>query len=314
MKGKRNKQIPEIFVVIAAVVCLAAAIGLSGLLERQKEAARQKVETEDLLLQGKKLKGFVFGSEGLIADWYWMSSLQYIGEKLFNSKQKNINIDDLRPLDPKLLYPLLDNATTLDPQFMAAYSYGATVLPAIDKKQAIAIAKKGISNNPDAWNLYHQLGYIYWKLQDFKSAAEIYGKGSEVKDAPDWMKSMSARMDADGGSPETAREIYSQLIQNAGDDMTRESARLHIARLDSLEERKLLDETLQEFRGANGRCAESWAQIISMLMKKKLPGGREFRIDTQNNIVDPTDAPYLIDRAACAVKVDTNKSKLPPNE
>ncbi len=37
---------------------------------------------EDLTLQGAKLKGFSLGFEGLIADWYWMKSLQYLGDKV----------------------------------------------------------------------------------------------------------------------------------------------------------------------------------------------------------------------------------------
>lgn len=306
---KRPKK-SDIILAAGVVAGLLLVFFLSSILE-SSHPSQNVDEQEELYLHGERLKGFVFGSEGLIADWYWMRSLQYIGDKLHEAKDDKIDLDNLKPLNPKLLYPLLDNATTLDPQFLAVYSYGATVLPAIDAKQAIAIAKKGIVNNPDEWLLYHQLGFIYWKLEDYKKASAAYLQGSAIKDAPGWMKSMAARMNEEGGSRATARAIYSQLIETAGDDKTRESARLHLAELDSAEERTLLDKALTEFRAAKGRCPENWNQLIPILKTKELPDGRDFRMDRDNNIVDPTDAPYLIDSASCTAKPDPAKSKLP---
>ncbi len=96
-----------------------------------------------------------------------MRSLQYIGEKVVKSSNETLNIENLTALNPRLLYPLLNNATTLDPQFMEVYAYGAVVLPAIDKEQAIKFTEKGITDNPSEWRLYQQLGYIYWRLGNF---------------------------------------------------------------------------------------------------------------------------------------------------
>jgi len=59
--------------------------------------------------------------DGLVADVYFMRALQYIGNKLVKTNIEEINIENLRPLNPRLLYPLLDKATDLDPNFIAAY-------------------------------------------------------------------------------------------------------------------------------------------------------------------------------------------------
>ena len=268
---------------------------------------------EDLSLQGEKLRGFSFGSEGLISDWYWMRSLQYIGEKVLKHKsEKNIDLENLRPLNPRLLYPLLDNATTLDPKFLEVYSYGAIVLPAIDPEQAIKITRKGIKNNPGEWRLYQHLGFIYWKLKDYKKAAGAYERGSQIKNSPPFMKFMAARMQREGGSRQTAREIYQQMFDSAQNTRTKENARIRLLELDSLDEREAINKALDQFRKQTGRCVKNWSEIFPLLQKIKLPGTKDFRVDPQGKIVDPTDTPYLLDRKTCRVNLDSINTKLPP--
>lgn len=302
----------KIYISIAVILFgFAAVYGLSNFLEANQPELPESYADEDLSLQGKNLKGYTLGAEGLIADWYWMRSLQYLGEKIQNSKQEVIDIGDLRSLDPKLLYPYLDNATTLDPQFMVAYSYGAVVLPAIDPKLAIKIAEKGIANNPDEWRLYQHLGYTYWKLKDYKKAAEIYEKGATIKDAPPFMKAMAAKMENEGGSRDTSRQIYEQMFKDAQDSQTKDMAKLRLSELDSLDERDAIDQVLKEFSEKNSRCAKSWQEILPLLGKVKLPYGKDFRVDKSGNIVDPTDVPYLIDQEKCVAILDSKKTKIP---
>src|SRR5437773_156352 len=131
----------------------AAIFLLSGFIERNKPGLPEGYEDSDLAFNGSNLKGYAFGFEGLIADFYWMRSLQYVGDKLVKSNDEFINIDNLTNLNPRLLYPYLKTATDLDPQFIMAYTYGALVLPAIDPAKAIDLANKGIANNPKAWRL-----------------------------------------------------------------------------------------------------------------------------------------------------------------
>src|SRR5829696_6778501 len=111
--------------LIVLLLALPSAAALSDLANNNRIALAESYEDADLDLQGKRLKGFAFGAEGLLADWYWIRSLQYLGDKIVRSDANDLNIDDLRSLNPRLLYPLLDNATDLDPQFIAAYTYGA---------------------------------------------------------------------------------------------------------------------------------------------------------------------------------------------
>src|SRR6478672_1769692 len=152
----------------------AALIVLSSRIDATRPQMPEGYEDTDLNFSGSRLRGFAFGAEGLIADWYWTRALQYIGEKMLKHPDTPIDLEDLSELEPRLLYPLLQNATGLDPHFIAAYSYGAMVLPAIDKQKAIDLTKQGIVNNPDSWRLYQHLAYIYWKLGRYEEASETY--------------------------------------------------------------------------------------------------------------------------------------------
>lgn len=308
MNSNSSKTIIAIAVIVFGFV---AVFGLSNFLETNRPEIPVEYIDEDLALQGENLKGWSLGFEGLIADWYWVRSLQYMGEKLATSDEKFIDIGNLESLDPRLLYPLLDNATTLDPQFMIAYSYGAVVLPAINAEQAIKIAEKGIENNPDNWRLYQHLGYTYWRLKDFDKASETYQKGATIKNAPAFMKSMAARMKSEGGSRDTAREIYQQMFDDAEDSNTKDSAKLRLLHLDSLDEQDAIRNAMKHFQEKAGRCVNNWKELLPSLKNVQLPDGKDFRIDSNDNLVDPSDAPYLLLKGKCDVAIDNKNSKIP---
>lgn len=292
-------------------VGFVAAFFLTRYVEAVRPPLPAGYEDADLALQGSRLKGWVFGAEGLIADWYWMMSLQYIGGKISSVGLENLNLEDMRPLNPRLLYPYLNTATDLDPRFMAPISYGATILPAIDPQQAIALTEKGIANNPDKWRLHQYLGYIYWKLGEYEKASEVYGKGAAIAGSPPFMKMMAARMKTEGGSRDVAREMYRQILTESEDEVSKQNAEIRLMQIDSLDERDLLNSALAEFKSRNGRCATRWQEIFPLLTNRRAANGRELRIDQSNNVVDPSGVPYQIDAGKCEARLDYARSKIP---
>ncbi len=292
------------------IASYGAAISLSRSLENEKPQLPAGYEDADMAIKGSKFKGFVLGTEGLIADWYWMRALQYVGNKMESSTVETINLEDLRELNIKLLYPYLDNATDLDPHFLAAYNYGAIVMPAIDPAKAIAIAEKGIANNPTEWRLYQHLGYIYWRLKMYDKAAENYEKGSVIPGVPSFMRLMAASMKNNGGSRDTARSIYRQMLAE-GDDSVKPTAELRLKELDSLDELDAINGVLDNFQIKNNRCANNFVEVTPLLLQVKLPENRSFTVDNNDRLVDPTGAPYLLDKDGCRAKLDPEKTKLP---
>jgi tetratricopeptide (TPR) repeat protein len=297
----------------AAVVItgFVAAVSLSGYIEHCRPQLDEGYEDTDLDMNSGWLRGYALGTEGLIADWYFMRALHYIGNKMLRSPDLVIDLEDLRPLNPRLLYPLLQNATDVDPHFIAAYTYGALVLPAIDPEKAIALAKKGIANNPDSWRLYQHLGYVYWKIGRYQEASEAYENGSKIAGAQPFMRLMAAVMRTEGGSRDTARAIYTEMLTASDDEQVRITARRRLDELDSLEEREAIDRVLADVMARNGRCPESLSEVTPILGGVKLPGDRQFRVDRSNRPVDPTAAPYLLDKVNCRVALDRQHTGLP---
>ena len=289
----------------------ALVITLSLALEKARPALPADYADSDLALQGKKLKGYALGAEGLIADWYWILSLQYLGGKIMDSKDGSIQIDNLDALNPRLLYPYLENATELDPHLSAAYSFGAIVLPAIDTRKAIELTEKGIRNNPENWRLFQYLGYIHWKQKDYASAAAVYERGSTIPGAPPFMKQMVAAMNARGGSRETARAIYGQILASAEDEQSKRSAQVRLYELQAQDEIEAVNGVLSEMRSSGGPCAKNLSQLFPKLRSIRLPSGSDFRIDRNNDLIDPSDIPYLFDTTKCEIKIDQNRSTIP---
>lgn len=301
----------QTIICIALIVAgFAAVFGLSDFLEANKPPLPDNYIDGDLAFQGSKMKGFVFGAEGLLADLYWMQALQYIGTKALNSKTK-VDIENLKPLNPRLLYPYLDNATDLDPKFTAVYFYGSIVLPAVDSEQAIKFTEKGIRDNPENWLLYQHLGYIYWKLRDYQKAAEVYEQGAKIPGAAPFLTLMAGKMRSDGGNRDTGRLLYRQMFEEAKDEALKNNARLWLLKLDTDDELDAIRAALDNFKKQNNRCANNFAEIFTQLKNVKLPNGKEFRVDKTNNLLDTTNAPYLLDTEKCTAEIDYLKSELP---
>ena len=132
-----------------------------------------------LYLSANTVRRMSLGFNGLVADWYWMRSLQYVGKKIIDLPP-DAQLDSLGQLNLTLLAPLLETAITVDPQFREPYLYAAVVLADVDPERAIQIMKKGIAANPFEWRFHQHLGYIYWKQKNFQAAGEIYSQGAAI--------------------------------------------------------------------------------------------------------------------------------------
>ncbi|MDQ4120991.1 MAG: tetratricopeptide repeat protein [Acidobacteriota bacterium] len=302
----------QLWLFAILILGFPAIFGLSRFLEANKPELPAEVLEQDLAFSGATLKKASLGFEGLLADYYWMNALQYVGRKVIESKE-NIQLDNLRPLNPRLLYPYIDAATTLDPEFSAVYAYGSAVLPAVDSEQAIKISEKGVNVQPENWRMYHNLGFIHWQLGDYKKAAEIYESGSAKQGAPVWMLEMSARLRAEGGSRTTAREIYLQIYNSAEEEQTRELAVKRLQQLESLDERDAIRAALADFQNKANRCPNNWREALPVLKNIKFAGGVTLRFAADNSPVDPSGAAYLLiqKEGKCEVDLDQKNSKIP---
>jgi tetratricopeptide (TPR) repeat protein len=301
MNNERLKSVTLGLVVVLGMTCAV-------LLVRWTDSLRPPIDPnamdESLYLNDKTARRMSLGFNGLAADWYWMRSLQYVGKKMFNY-QGDIRLDDMSDLNLKLLAPLLETATTLDPEFIEPYEYAAVILPAIDVQHAINLTQKGIDANPDAWRLYHHLGYIYWRQGEYEKASEIYGRGAQIRGAPAWMEAMRAKILSEGGSRSTAREVYTRMYEQSNEEQVKEMARKHLMRLDSLDQRDALRKLFAAYKARTGKCPDSWRELEPVFRTLRIP------VDQSGAPLDPSNAPYVLHAGACEVELDWKQTKVP---
>ena len=289
--------------MIPAAVIIIGVVGLvlvARWLDTHRSTLQAELQQESLYLTGNTLKRMSLNFNGLVADWYWMRALQYVGGKILSAPGP-IQLDDLSQLDLKLLAPMLDVATTLDPEFMEPYLYAAVVLPAINEDEAVRITRKGIAANPTQWRLYQHLGYLYWQSGDYASAGEAYSEGAKIAGAPAWMQAMKARMAAEGGSRDVAREIYGRMYQEAGDPKIKDMARLRLLQLQSMDQRDVIRKLLEIYKTRVGKCPASWQEMGPLLRTARLP-------IADGGPIDPGGTPYKLLTDTCDVDLDPGSS------
>jgi tetratricopeptide (TPR) repeat protein len=289
--------------LLTVVVGVAGIVALSRRMDAHVTPVDTTLQEESLYVTAATVDRLSLGFNGLLADWYWMRSLQYVGRQILNWSG-NVELDNLGPLNLKLLAPLLDAATTLDPQFLEPYQYAAAVLPGVDMKEAVRIIKKGIDANPYEWKLYHHLGYIYWQQKDYNAAGEAYAQGAKLPGAPAWMEVMKARMASEGGSSETARQIYTRIYEEAGDRSVKEMARRRLLQLDAMGELEGLHRLIASYRDRIGRCPESWRDLEAVFRALRV------KVDDAGAPLDPAGTPYLLVKEKCEVSID-RRSEVP---
>lgn len=265
-------------VLIAAIV-LAASLAGAALTVRHLDQLRAGATVEAALYvpSPKILQRLSLGYSGLLADIYWTRAVQYFGSQ-----------HHLRSREYKLLAPLLDITTTLDPHLIVAYEFGGTFLAqkppegAGDPDAAVRLVERGVRENPLAWRLYYSLGFIqYFERHDYAAAADAFDRGSRVPGAYAWMKVMAAQMSQHAGNLQTARLLWSSLYETTDNDEIRANAAKHLRALLVDEEVSALEKLAASFHERTGRWPASWAEMVAGGYLRGVP-------------VDPTRKPFRL--------------------
>jgi tetratricopeptide (TPR) repeat protein len=247
-------------------------LGLAGIWRLQHSIDGQRgtlsQERDDILLRsGKLMKLMSLEYAPLMADIYWTRVVQYYGNK---HSQGKTNLE--------LLWPLLDITTTLDPNLLVAYRFGAVFLaqaaPAGAGRPdlAVELIKRGIEANPDYWRLYEDLGFVYYfDLKDYKKASEAFLEGSKKPNAQVWMKVMAAHIAAEGESFSTSFFLWTDIFESASDPSVKKNALIQLQLLKAKEECKQLDELADEYQKRNGKRPTHMAELIRAGLLRGVP-------------------------------------------
>ena len=110
----------KIWIAYAALIPLCIAFYKVNELNysKQKEIEAKLVQHPEMLPESTPAKISSFGFQNVLADMYWIQSIQYIGGNVISEAYK------------KYLYSMLDLITDLSPYFEAPYVIGQLLLPA----------------------------------------------------------------------------------------------------------------------------------------------------------------------------------------
>ena len=284
-----------VFFTIALVALVVVFV--SSTLVRDRVYAVTDSENELLYIpSGAVLERMALSFDSLLADVYWIRALQvYGGTRRSDGEEKNYD----------LLGPLLDITTTLDPEFNAAYRFGAIFLTEAFPNGpgrtdlAVALLKKGIERKPERWEYYMDIGFIYyWWVQDYEQAAEWFDRAADVPGASWWLRSLAANTLAAGGSRESSRMLWRQLYDSADSDWIRTEATRRLTQLQALDEIDQFIAAARRFYEFESRPPASWQELVDARMLSGIP-------------LDPTARPYVIDSVNGTINVSEDSALFP---
>ena len=283
------------------IVGLGASITLQHWIDGQRGIG-SAVEDALYISSGKTLKRASLGFDGLLADLYWLRTVQYFGSKSQQLKG-DINIGNVNDWNLNLLEPLINITTELDPNYVSAYRFGSLFLPDINPDSAVRLAQRGIADNPNDWRLRQDLGFIFWKLKRYHEAGEAYWQGAQLPDAPKWMEQMAAIMRANGGDRETAKQMFLRIYETTDDPTVKKTSLGRLQSYQAEDEVAFLNRLLMSYQEQKGTCPVSLSNLIRSLQPNALEQLKQAGMSFDNSFspLDPHGLAYVFDAAACAV-------------
>lgn len=163
------------------------------------------------------------GYEQLLADLYWLSFIQYVGDDAsrlkdgYSKSQKYVEL-----------------ISSLDPALVSVYYFAAFLVGSEEHQPKVAseLIDYGIEKNPNNWYLPFIGGinqYLY--AHNEVKAAKYYRMASKFPDAPKWLGRQAEILQAK--IPSTIKEInvWDSIYNNATDSAVKKHARIRLAAL-----------------------------------------------------------------------------------
>lgn len=277
---------------VLLIVCLAGSVFFLNLIDGLRTGAT----LEDVLFisSPKAVKRMSLGYNGLLADIYWTRAVQYFGGRHV-----------ARASHYRLLAPLLAITTTLDPQLVVAYQFGANFLSppppngAGMPDKAIELVEYGIRNNPEDWKLYYELGFIYYMdTKDYGRAAEAFARGSRVPNAHPFLKVMAAQMAQHAGDTQMARALWTTTYQSSQDKQIRGNAMAHLRAIQVEDDVTVLQQLVGQYGQKTGQLPTSMADLVAAKLLRSIPldpTGRPYKLTAEGRVEVqvPDDIPFI---------------------
>jgi len=274
--------------LLAGLALLALAAGLSFRLV----GARLSRPYDVLHVpSGRVARLASLGHRTLVSDLYWLSTVQYIGER--RAKERGWD---------KLL-PLVDLVTDLDPRHGYAYQTAGIVLSAEGRlDESDAILKKGMEKGPPHWIFPYYIAFNYWFYRgDLATAARYAEIAARRPGASPNISQLALSLASKSGTPEDAITLLGELKATVKDETTagRLEDQMKLAVLER--DAQALERAATRFARERGRRITALGELVSAGFVPYLPR-------------DPFGGEYVLDPSDGRVHSSVNSFRFQPPE
>jgi tetratricopeptide (TPR) repeat protein len=266
--------------LLAGIALLALASALSF---RLAEAHLNKPYDVLHVPSGRAARVAALGHRTFVSDLYWLSAVQYIGERRAGAgKSAQLGFD-------KLL-PLVDLVTDLDPRHGYAYQTAGIVLSAAGRlDESDAILRKGMERGPPWWSFPYYLSFNYWFYRgDLATAAHYAEIAARKPGASANISHLAVSLASKSGTPEEAITLLQELKATVKDEATagRLDEQLKLAVLER--DAQMLERAVAELEKQRGWPIASLEELVMARIVPAIPpdpfGGRYVWIGAERRV------------------------------
>jgi tetratricopeptide (TPR) repeat protein len=255
---------PRVPAILAAVV-FAALAAASARVPLEPEALQAgKIREPDWLPDGRAVRLVAMGQHQLLAEAYWLKTVQYMGETA------------LAGGDWRALHPLADITTDLDPRFGYAYQIAGSNLAGLAHRyeEADRILQKGMRNVPDRWSLAwtHAINKFLYE-RDFAAAAEYARRAAEIGKRPHLaLLAANLSLVTDDVSEYAAAEaILADAIAQTDTDELRDQLEQRLVKVRTYEVLSRVEQAVAEFENRFGRRPILVGELVAQGLLARIP-------------------------------------------
>jgi hypothetical protein len=210
---------------------------------------------------------------GLVADYYWILTLNRIGAASTPAEYRDV-------------YYYADLTTDLDPRFRYPYLFGgiATAVHVragryANTAESTQLLRKGVANLPDDAQLKFQLAHnLMYFEKKYKEAADIIQELAQRPGAPDWYGALATRLYAQAGDFNASVTLTLALRDNAEDEETRAFYDQRLREIAQEQALRVLDAAISRYQQREGKLPDALEALVATGDLNELPedplGGR----------------------------------------
>ena len=275
----------QLLLGMGGILLLACVGWLQGELDRRQDRTVAQIEGLARLPKGEYLKPALLGYHHLGADMLWLRLVQVVGKKRNSADEY------------EWMYHALDVLTTLDPQYAYAYYAGGVILGDLANRPDLSnrLLEKGVSANPEVWNIPFLLGYnYYFLLGDPTKGAEYIMQAARLPDGPTYLPGLATRMAAEAGSPATALAFLETRLRETQDPEMRKFLVNRMKEVIIERDLRILEVAVEAYRMQHRAFPATLTDLVVAGAFPSLPQepfGGDYRLDPKTGSVSSSTHP-----------------------